>query len=275
MWTSRSIISELGYSATDWTLVLPLINFIINHLHREVLNGRTPIEVMTGRKPKTPVDLVLWDSVLLKDAKGQVVEWKQVAQYCNGLAKALDDMHQELRDAEKERRRKKEAKAKNASRGLQIEVGDLVMVAAWGNAAHVKRGSKLCPAWQGPYEVLKPLSTTAYEVRLVGRTDKKPKAVHWSRMKLFGDKTFNVTEKLTRTAVNDCQKFDVSSFQKWRMNDDGEVELKVRWEGFQPQDDTWEDLEQLYGDVPVLVKNYLADHVEVDDRLATAAAALE
>ena len=113
------------------------------------------------------------------------------------------------------------------------------------------------------------------DVRLIGRTDKKPKKVHWSRIKLFGDSSFDVTEKLIRTAVNDCQKFDVQSFQGWRLNDDDEVQLKVRWEGFQPQDDTWEDLDQLYNDVPVLVTNYLVDHADDDERLADAAAALE
>lgn len=274
LWTSRAVISELGYSATDWTLVLPLILFILNHRLREVLNGRSPIEVMTGRKPKQPTDLVLWDGVLLKDAEGKVVRWEQVDKHCTRLAKAMDEMHEDVRNKDTESRRQKEAKAKNAERGLQFEVGDLVMVAAWGNAAHVKRGSKLCPGWQGPYEVVKPLSTTSYEVRLLGRTDKKPKAVHWSRIKRFADKTFNVTEKLVRTAVNDCQKFDVAGFHAWRTNDDDEVQLKVRWEGFQPQDDTWEDLEQLYNDVPVLVTNYLKNHAADDERLAAAAATL-
>ena len=93
-------------------------------------------------------------------------------------------------------------------------------------------------------------------------------------MKLFGDGTFKVTEKLVRTAVNDCQKFDVGSFQGWRLTDDDSVQLKVRWEGFQPQDDTWEDLQQLFDDVPVLVTNYLKAHEEEDDRLDAAAAEL-
>lgn len=96
-WTARAVLSELGYSATDWTLVLPLFNFILNHRERErereVLNSRTPIEVMTGSKPKAPNDLVLWDGVLLKDTNGMVVEWKRVDQYCDRLAKALDRTH--------------------------------------------------------------------------------------------------------------------------------------------------------------------------------------
>ena len=274
LWTIRAVISELGYSATDWAMVLPLVQCIVNHRERDVLNGHTPIEVMTGRKPKNALDLVMWDGVLLKDATGVVVEWKRVEQHCERLITALDQMHQEIRDAEEERRRLKAAKAANAGRALQFEVGDLVMVAAWGNAAHVKRGSKLCPQWQGPYEIVNPLSTTAYKVRLLGRPDKKVKPVHWSRMKRFADATFPVNERLTRTAVNDCQKFEVDGFQAWRVDDDGDIQLKVRWHGFQSQDDTWEDVARLYDDVPVLVTNYLSEHVGEDDRLDVAAAAL-
>ena len=267
LWTTRAVLSELGYSATDWTLVLPLINYVLNHREREVLGRRTPIEVMTGRKPIQPTKLVVWDGVLLKDATGLAVEWDRVARHCHRLAAALDRVHQRVRDQEEERRRRKLAKAANASRGLQFSVGDLVMVAAWGNAAHVKRGSKLCPSWQGPYEVVAPISTTAYEVRLIGRPDKKPKPVHWSRMKLFANGNFDVSEQLKRTAVNDCQKFDVHQFMGWRFDDDDNLQLQVRWEGFEPQDDTWEDIDRLHDDVPVLVLKYLNEHADDDDRI--------
>ena len=83
-----------------------------------------------------------------------------------------------------------------------------------------------------------------------------------------------MTEVLTRTAVNDCQKFDVESFQGWRLTDEGAVQLKVRWHGFQAYDDKWEDLEQLHDDVPVLVTNYLQQQANKDERLDAAAATL-
>ena len=53
-----------------------------------------------------------------------------------------------------QQRRVKETKAALKGKALQFNVDDLVMVAAWGNAAHVKLGSKICPGWQGPYEVV-------------------------------------------------------------------------------------------------------------------------
>ena len=149
------------------------------------------------------------------------------------------------------------------------------MVAAWGNAAHVKRGSKLCPRWQGPYEIVRAMSTTAYEVRLLGRPDKKCKPVHWSRIKRFADANFDVAERLVLTAVNDCQKFEVEEFVGWRIGDNDAVELKVRWHGFEPNDDTWEALTALHEDVPALVGKYLRSQAGQDEQLDEAAAHLD
>ena len=53
------------------------------------------------------------------------------------------------------------------------------------------------------------------------------------------------------------------------------VQLRVRWQGFEPQDDTWQDIDGLYDDVPVLVSKYLRDHQGEDDRLDEAAARLQ
>ena len=217
----------------------------------------------------------MWDGVLLKDAQGHVVGIERVEQYCERLADALDRVHQAVKDADEKTRRDRAAKNANARLALQFNVGDLVMVAAWGNAAHVTRGSKLCPRWQGPYEIVGAISTTAYDVRLLGRPNKKAKPVYWSRMKRFAGAGFDINEKLVRTAVNDCQKFEVEEFVGWRVDDNNEVELKVRWHGFQPNDDTWESLEGLYDDVPVLVRKYLRTQQGQDERLDEAAAELD
>ena len=201
--------------------------------------------------------------------------YERVAKYVDDLAATLDALHQKVRDRGEQQRRLKAAKAANSERGLQFEIGDLVMVTAWGNAAHVKRSSKMCPTWQGPYEVVNPISPTSYEVRLLGRPDKHPKPVHWTRMKRFADAGFDISEQLVRTAVNDCQKFDVQEFVAWREGDDGTIELKVRWEGFEPQDDTWQGLQGLFEDVPAMVRKDLRLHAGESDTLDAAAAKLQ
>ena len=274
LWTTRALLSELGYTATDWMKVRPLINLVLNYREREVLGGRTPIEVMTGQKPRTPLNIVMYNGVTLKDADGCEVEWKRVDKYMDKLTKALDVLHQKIDDRAEKMRRRKAAKTANNKRGLQFQLGDLVMVAAWGNSAHIKKGSKLCPTWQGPYQVSGTISPTTYQVQLLGRENKPAKNVHWSRMKRFAGADFNISERLVRTAINDCQKFDVEKFIGWRAGDDGEIQLRVRWEGFEPQDDTWQSLEGLFEDVPALVRQYLRNHAGESEELDAAASTL-
>ena len=61
-----------------------------------------------------------------------------------------------------------------------------------------------------------------------------------------------------RTAVNDCQRFEVKSLDDWRLDSDQQLELLVQWRGFQEEDKTWEAVAVLLEDVPVLVRGFLA-----------------
>ena len=87
---------------------------------------------MTGLAPEAPLKMVLWEGVLLKDAQGLTVEWDRVNRYCEKLAKALDRVHQEVKDLDEQRRRQRAAKNANAKFAMRFEEGDYVMVAAWG-----------------------------------------------------------------------------------------------------------------------------------------------
>ena len=53
LWTLRAVTSEFRSGLDEWDLVLPLVEFTINHRERGVLGNRSAIEVMTGKKPTT------------------------------------------------------------------------------------------------------------------------------------------------------------------------------------------------------------------------------
>ena len=60
----------------------------------------------------------------------------------------------------------------------------------------------------------------------------------------------------------------MEDFIDWGFADDGTVVLKVRWQGFDESEDTWESLKQLYADVKVIVEKYV--QAENNDDLTAA-----
>ena len=115
--------------------------------------------------------------------------------------------------------------------------------------------------WQEPYSVLEAVDRATYRVRLISRTEGPGKLVHWSRMKRFAGNGFDPDERLVRTAQNDCQVFQVDGIDGWRVSDEGDIELWVRWRGFQLQDRTCESIDELKlkMDVPSIVRKFLQD----------------
>ena len=70
LWTIKGLISEFKFAVDEWDVVLPAVNYVINHRKRGVLGGRTAIEVMTGLTPDTALRLALYSGTTLKDAVG-------------------------------------------------------------------------------------------------------------------------------------------------------------------------------------------------------------
>ena len=121
------------------------------------------------------------------------------------------------------------------------------MMAAQGNAANITKKGKPVVNWQGPYEVVRPVSTSEFDVRLLGDPVDKVKPVHWTMMKKFAGADFHRTPDLIASAQHDRHKFYVDGFADWKQVDDGTMELLVDWRGGAQ---TWEPVSQLYEDVP-------------------------
>ena len=81
-----------------WDAVVPLVQFILNHLLRKSLGMRCAIEVMTGQRPKDTVDLTLYLGKLLKDATNVDVTVQRVEDICRDLADRVEQLHTEAKD---------------------------------------------------------------------------------------------------------------------------------------------------------------------------------
>ena len=81
-------------------------------------------------------------------------------------------------------------------------------------------------------------------------------AVHAQRMKIYADSSLNVTEDIKNSAAYDAMSY-ISELVDWRENDDGKLEIKVRWLGFEEDQDTWEPAKNLIEDIPLILMRYL------------------
>ena len=68
----------------------------------------------------------------------------------------------------------------------------------------------------------------------------------------------NVTEDLKDYAIHSQKNYDIDAFLKIRMHKN-KYQLLVRWKGFTREYDTYEDLMDIYEDVPQLVIKFLAE----------------
>ena len=264
-WTLRAMCSEFETSVDEWDLVLPLAEYAINHRRREILGGRSSVEIMTGRVPRTPTDLAIWSGTKLKDAKKLQLPAERAAKYVEKLAASLERMHEAVR-TESERLQRQQALRESGKDGnLHFHLGDFVMVAATGNQANIKRHSKVQVKWQGPYEVVGHVddSPAKLVVKLVGQDTTAN--VHWRRCRRIAGPGITVTQAVQNSALHDLQRFIVDVIDDWGLNEDGSAMLHVQWRGFDETEATWEPLQQLHEDVPEKVVAYVT---------ATAAPAL-
>ena len=69
-----------------------------------------------------------------------------------------------------------------------------------------------------------------------------------------------LTKDVEFSVKHDIQRFLVDHFVEWSINTDGGVDVLVQWQGHEDDEDerTWESLEQLVEDVPVLIAKYVA-----------------
>ena len=96
LWTLRALCSEFQASIDEWDLVLPLAEYAINHRRRDILTGRSAVEIMIGRKARTAVDLVCWSGPNMRDANEMRLPAQRVEAYVTRLAKSLGKMHEQV-----------------------------------------------------------------------------------------------------------------------------------------------------------------------------------
>jgi hypothetical protein len=121
----------------------------------------------------------------------------------------------------------------------------------------------------GPYRVVDTINPWVYVVEDI--VTAKRRSIHVQRMRLYADAAFKITADTRAQAAYDDQNF-VEDLVDWREDDNGDLQIRVRWLGFSADEDTWEPVGALHEDQPELVEAFLR---RVQDECVLAAPLLE
>ena len=172
--TLESILGKAHVKGLDWVKQLPYALFAL----RQAPNRDThlsPYELVFGRLARTPLDILYrgWRDV--DDGELQVSDW--VDNLCEHLEVLRNVAYSR---ATKASRKRKEAYDKGKV-DRQLEVGSLVLTRIPG------LGSKLEDSWEGPWEVVKKLSSVNYRIKSLAKA-RKQKVVHINNVKRYVEK---------------------------------------------------------------------------------------
>jgi hypothetical protein len=85
----------------------------------------------------------------------------------------------------------------------------------------------------------------------------RTKTVHAQYLKRYADSSLDVTTQLREFAAQGGRGYTVGSINSHRQHK-GKWQLRVHWLGYDdPEEQTWEPMERLAEDVPVLVRRYV------------------
>ena len=170
---NRTLLEMLSTTVADehdWDLSLPTLLLAYRTSVQET-TGTTPFQLMFGRNPRLPEDVLYSLPVQSHDS---------VTQYTKVLKGRLQRSYQAVIKHVQQKQTSQKDVYDRGVRGSPYGVGDLVLL----HSPAVPRGKsrKLHKPWQGPYRVVKAISPSVYRIVDCARPRCK-RVVHFNRLK--------------------------------------------------------------------------------------------
>ena len=187
---------------SNWDELLPYLSFAYNTSVHAVTN-LTPYEILFGRPPKVPLDLVLGSRLSL-NAEGYaqirtnepvqdqdeyrmraiaaLPEADRTHEYADQLKERLHQVYEHVVKTRGGKVAKTKLRYDRKLRPTVYQVGDLVYYLNKKPEKH--KAKKLLPKWVGPYEIVAVLSELTYRIKHALRAS-KPRTVHHNNLKRY------------------------------------------------------------------------------------------
>ena len=211
----------------------PLVQYCLNTTPCQTLGNISPLEVMTGRSPDTPSDLLAFTGYSFKTVETNKISIQTITKHVEALRKTIHEIHSKVK-------RSKAVKKKQNNKGRAplttaiLHVGDYVLL-----ARKTAKKSKLQCNWTGPYVALRPITEFIWELKSLDGSITVD--AHVQRIRRYSDASLNVTESLVTAAKSEQEEFELEKFVGWRVDKTRDrVELLCRWKGFSSEWDTYE-----------------------------------
>ncbi|GJR86227.1 RNA-directed DNA polymerase [Tanacetum coccineum] len=150
LWTRMGLIGEYP---KQWDLTLPQAEFAYNR-SPNCTTGKTPFEIVYGRNPITPLDLVL---IPMREPLNIDTDEQ---------SKKIKDLHQEVRDTIVRSSTRYNAQANKHHNWVVLQEGDLVWIHLRKERFPAGRFGKINPRANGPFQVEKNFNENAYKIEL-------------------------------------------------------------------------------------------------------------
>jgi transposase InsO family protein len=246
----RVWISEFRIQLKQWPLLIPLMMHAINFSPSQRLHGYPPAMVFGGFTTNQNIDMIF----AKQEFRSSKLSFEELSQQVTDLKEAFDKLHKKIDSFESRRGNYKVLRNRP-----NFDEGDFVMFATRRNETGPSRRSK--PCWTGPYKVVECVSDWEYIIQHLVTEEKF--SAHCARLKYYCDKDLNITADLKYQITHDEMRYRVAGFLNHRIQE-GSYEFLTQWEGFDVEDATWEPVNVLVEDVPLLCQKYVLDIAESD-----------
>ena len=155
--------------------LLPFLAFAYN-TSKHTTTNRTPYEVMFGRQPKIPIDLICdlsteEEQVNIPELDGISQEELVVKVYVQELREYLTEVFKSVQDTRDIKVEKSRIYHDRNLKPVEYRMDDLVLL----NKPQVKKGQskKLSPKWEGPYIIMEKVGPVNNKIKRTGQQNPK------------------------------------------------------------------------------------------------------